>query len=64
MKGKLKKLFLFLLIILAITLICSGFTWSYLQSPVDSKSKAEVKVEIKKGMNSTQIGNILKQKGL
>ncbi|MBR3210933.1 MAG: endolytic transglycosylase MltG [Bacilli bacterium] len=66
-KKKLKpkvKPFLFLFLFCA--LICFGVagTWQYLESPVDKKDKKEIEVKIESGTNSTQIGEILKEKHL
>ena len=59
-----KKVFITLLITLAIILIGAGIVWNNLQGPVDAKDKKDIVVEIKSGTSSTEIGNILKQKGL
>ncbi len=55
---------LLLFFLLAIILIGAGLTWTYLESPVDKNDKKEVEVVIESGTNSTQIGEILKEKGL
>ena len=58
------KPLLLLFFFLAIVLIGTGLTWSYLESPVDKKNDEEIEVVIESGTNSTQIGEILKEKGL
>ena len=64
MKRFLKKLFIFLLLLVSIASIGSGVAWIYLQSPVDSNDTKEIVVEIQNGTGSNQIGRILKEKGL
>ena len=63
-KGKFIKIFLFLLILIAVLSIAAGVTWSYLLSPVDSKDDTPITVEIQSGTGSNQIGRVLKNKGL
>ena len=64
-KRKIKKkvVFLFLIIILLLVTSACG-VYAYLSSPVDKNSKAIIQVEIKSGMNSSQIGNMLYKKRL
>jgi len=63
-KGKLGKIILFLLILIALVSIGAGVAWSYLLSPVDSKDDTPITVEIQNGTGSNQIGRVLKNKGL
>ena len=51
--------FLFVLICL-----CLVGAWIYLESPVDKNDTKEIEVKIESGTNSTQIGEILKEKHL
>ena len=59
-----KKVLIILLVLIATFLIGSGIVWTNLQGPVDANDKKDIVVEIKSGTSSTEIGNILKQKGL
>ena len=52
------------LIFLGALLIFSGLSWFYLVSPVDRGNKEEIKIVIKSGTSTTQIGEILKEKRL
>ncbi len=65
MKKKVRpKPFLLLFFFCAIILIGIGCTWAYLESPVDRSDKEDIEVVIESGTNSTQISEILKEKGL
>ena len=49
---------------IGLLLVCAGLTCIYLVSPVDRGNKNEVKIVIKSGTTTSQIGNILKEKDL
>ena len=63
-KVKIKPLFPILIILFAVIIIGCGGLWYYLQEPVDVSDESVVEVEIKSGTNSSQIGEILKEKNL
>lgn len=58
------KPLLFLFLLCAFLCLFLGGMWIYLESPVDSKDTKEVEVVVESGTNSTQIGELLKEKGL
>ena len=58
------KPILLLFFFFAVICIGIGCTWVYLESPVNKNNKEEIEVTIESGTNSTQIGEILKEKNL
>ncbi len=65
MKKKVRpKPLLLLFFLFALLLIGFGCTWVYLESPVDKNDKEEIQVVVESGTNSTQIGELLKEKKL
>ena len=58
------KPILLLFFFFAVFCIGIGCTWVYLESPVNKNNKEEIEVTIESGTNSTQIGEILKEKKL
>lgn len=65
-KRKPKPLLIILIIFVIIILLALGlfFGWNYLTGPVDSHDTENIEVEITSGMNSSQIGKILKKNDL
>ncbi|MBP5678200.1 MAG: endolytic transglycosylase MltG [Bacilli bacterium] len=58
------KPLLLLFFLLAVISIGLGVTWMYLESPVDPKDDTVIEVKIESGTYSSEIGELLKEKGL
>ena len=66
-KKKLKKkakVLLIVIISLASILIISAFSYIFLSRPVDKTSTANIEVTIKRGMRTSEIAKLLKERGL
>lgn len=58
------KITIIFLVIIGLLLIASSGIYCYFASPVDTKSQAIIEVEIKQGMSTKEIGELLEKRGL